>query len=77
MMPFASTMLFGYFEIVLDGKIKFPNKYYVNFVTRKMTTLAKNYLQVTHSTVHMNSGDHEAMITKSKRNNQLFPKTLI
>ena len=42
MMPYASTMLFGYFEIVLDGKIKFPNKFYVNNFTRKMATLAKS-----------------------------------
>ena len=35
MMPYASTVLFGYFEIVLDGKIKFPNKFYVNIFTRK------------------------------------------
>ena len=42
MMPYASTMLFGYFEIVLDDKIKFPNKFYVNNFTRKMATLAKS-----------------------------------
>ena len=32
-------MLFGYFEIVMDAKIKFPNKFYGNNFTRKMTTL--------------------------------------
>ena len=42
MMPYASTVLFGYFEIVLDDKIKFPNKFYVNNFTRKMATLAKS-----------------------------------
>ena len=42
MMPYASTVLFGYFEIVLDGKIKFSNKFYVNNFTRKMATLAKS-----------------------------------
>ena len=41
-MPYASTMLFGDFEIVLDGKINFPNKFYVNNFTRKMATLAKS-----------------------------------
>ena len=38
MMPQATIMLFGYFEIVLDDKIKFPNKFYVKIFTRKMTT---------------------------------------
>ena len=37
-MPYAFTVLIGYFEIVLDGKIKFPNKFYVQNFTRKMTT---------------------------------------
>ena len=35
-------MLFGYFEIVMDAKIKFPNKFYGNNFTRKMVTLAKS-----------------------------------
>ena len=42
MMPYASTVLFGYFKIGLDDKIKFPNKFYVNNFTRKMATLAKS-----------------------------------
>ena len=31
-------MLFGYSEIGMDAKIKFPNKFYGNNFTRKMTT---------------------------------------
>ena len=42
MMPQATIMLFGYFEIVMDAKIKFSNKFYGNIFTRKMTTLAKS-----------------------------------
>ena len=42
MMPYASTMLFGDFVIVLDGKIKFPNKFYVKNFTRKMTTFGQS-----------------------------------
>ena len=42
MMPYASTMLFGYFEIVLDGKIKFPYKSNVKIFSRRMATLAKS-----------------------------------
>ena len=42
MMPQATIMLFGYFEIVMDAKIKFPNKFYGKYFTRKMVTLAKS-----------------------------------
>ena len=42
MMPQATIMLFGYFEIVMDAKIKFSNKFYGIFFTRKMVTLAKS-----------------------------------
>ena len=35
-------MLFGYFEIVMDAKIKFPNKFYGNNFTRKMTTFGQS-----------------------------------
>ena len=38
MMPQATIMLFGYFEIVMDAEIKFPNEFYGNNFTRKMTT---------------------------------------
>ena len=42
MMPQATIMLFGYFEIVMDAKIKFPNVFYGKYFTRKMVTLAKS-----------------------------------
>ena len=35
-------MLFGYFEIVMDAKIKFPNKFYGKNFTRKMTTFGQS-----------------------------------
>ena len=39
---YAAIMLFGYFEIDMDAKIKFPNKFYMTNFTRKMATLAKS-----------------------------------
>ena len=42
MMPQATIMLFGYFEIVMDAKIKIPIKFYGKYFTRKMVTLAKS-----------------------------------
>ena len=42
MMPQATIMLFGYFEIVMDAKIKISIKFYGKYFTRKMVTLAKS-----------------------------------
>ena len=42
MMPQATTMLVGYFEIVMDAKIKFSIKFYGKIFARKMVTLAKS-----------------------------------
>ena len=39
---YAAIMLFGYFEIDMDAKIKFPKKFYMTNFTRKMATLAKS-----------------------------------
>ena len=39
---YAAIMLFGYFELDMDAKIKFPKKIYMTNFTRKMATSAKS-----------------------------------